>query len=184
MQGFLKSLLDVGDNLERAYGAVPPEALQGKDKDGGSLSTEKALSLLGGLVDGLKMTEKIFDQVPTSCHDSSSLIHLIWRTTECTAAAFVGIFVHGKGVKSYWLTSGQALKQHGVEKYRPEGDKFDPNLHEALFEMPDPSKQPGTVGAVTKVRMCNCIHRCEFKWHSSMKKSAAMWDTFASHNRQ
>jgi molecular chaperone GrpE len=46
------------------------------------------------------------------------------------------------------LTS--ALKQHGVEKFGSLGEKFDPNMHSALFEMPDPSKEPGTVGAVTK----------------------------------
>lgn len=31
------------------------------------------------------------------------------------------------------------------------GQKFDPNMHEALFEMPDPSKEPGTVAVVQKV---------------------------------
>jgi hypothetical protein len=45
----------------------------------------------------------------------------------------------------------QGLRENGVEKSRPLGEKFDPNLHEALFEMPDPSKEPGTIGAVTKV---------------------------------
>lgn len=45
----------------------------------------------------------------------------------------------------------QALKQHGVEKFTSLGEKFDPNMHSALFEMPDPSKEPGTVGAVSKV---------------------------------
>lgn len=58
----------------------------------------------------------------------------------------------------------QALRQHGVEKFRPEGAKFDPNLHEALFELPDASKEPGTVGAVTKVRLmplCRSWLGCE-----------------------
>ena len=49
--------------------------------------------------------------------------------------------------------SVQALRENGVEKFRPEGDKFDPNLHEALFELPDPKQEPGTVGAVTKARI-------------------------------
>lgn len=43
------------------------------------------------------------------------------------------------------------MKANAVEKIRPLGQKFDPNLHEALFEMPDASKEPGTVGAITKV---------------------------------
>jgi molecular chaperone GrpE len=45
----------------------------------------------------------------------------------------------------------QALKQHGIEKFVPLGENFDPNVHTALFELPDPNKEPGTVGAVTKV---------------------------------
>ena len=40
---------------------------------------------------------------------------------------------------------------NGVVPYRPEGEVIDPNMHEALFQIPDPSKKPGTVGAVTKV---------------------------------
>ena len=47
-----------------------------------------------------------------------------------------------------WL---QAFRLNGVEPFRPEGEKFDPNQHEALFQLPDPSKEPGTVGVVTKV---------------------------------
>ena len=31
------------------------------------------------------------------------------------------------------------------------GDKFDPHIHEALFEFPDPSKEPGTIGEIVKV---------------------------------
>lgn len=56
-------MLDVGDNLERAYSAVPPEALQGNDKEGNKLSADAAVSLLVSLTDGVKLTEKIFDRV-------------------------------------------------------------------------------------------------------------------------
>jgi molecular chaperone GrpE len=45
----------------------------------------------------------------------------------------------------------QVLKKHGVEQYDPIGAKFDPNEHNALFEVPDPSKEAGTVAVVTKV---------------------------------
>ena len=48
----------------------------------------------------------------------------------------------------------QAFRLNGVEPFRPEGEKFDPNQHEALFQLPDRSKEPGTVGVVTKVRLC------------------------------
>lgn len=39
----------------------------------------------------------------------------------------------------------KTLNKHGVEELNPVGDKFDPNVHEALFEVPDPSKEAGTV---------------------------------------
>ena len=40
--------------------------------------------------------------------------------------------------------------KHGVEKFDPIGDKFDPNAHMALFNVPDAEKEAGTVAAVTK----------------------------------
>ena len=39
----------------------------------------------------------------------------------------------------------KTLNKNGIEELNPVGDKFDPNIHEALFEMPDPSKEAGTV---------------------------------------
>ncbi len=37
------------------------------------------------------------------------------------------------------------LARHGVKKMEPQGVKFDPNRHEALFEVPDESVPNGTV---------------------------------------
>ena len=43
----------------------------------------------------------------------------------------------------------KTLSKFGVDKMEPLGQKFDPNLHEALFEMPPGEKsEPGSVGAV------------------------------------
>jgi molecular chaperone GrpE len=42
------------------------------------------------------------------------------------------------------------LARHGVTKLEPKGQKFDPNLHEALFEVPDPSVPSGTVAQVVE----------------------------------
>ena len=39
----------------------------------------------------------------------------------------------------------QRLGKHGVKKLEPLGAKFDPNLHEALFEMPSETAPSGTV---------------------------------------
>ena len=42
------------------------------------------------------------------------------------------------------------LARHGVKKLEPKGTKFDPNRHEALFEIPDESVPNGTVMQVVE----------------------------------
>ena len=42
------------------------------------------------------------------------------------------------------------FKRHGFESFDPIGTKFDPNLHQAMFQAPVPDKEAGTVFAVTK----------------------------------
>lgn len=39
----------------------------------------------------------------------------------------------------------KALEKHGVRKIEPQGQKFDPNLHEAMYEIPDESVPAGTI---------------------------------------
>jgi molecular chaperone GrpE len=39
----------------------------------------------------------------------------------------------------------KALEKHGIKKIEPLGQKFDPNLHQAMFELDDPSVAAGTV---------------------------------------
>lgn len=42
--------------------------------------------------------------------------------------------------------------RHGLVKINPsEGEKFDPNLHEALFQQNSPDKECNTVAVVTKI---------------------------------
>jgi molecular chaperone GrpE len=42
----------------------------------------------------------------------------------------------------------KALSQHGVRRLDPKGEKFDPNFHQAMFEVPDESVPAGTVAQV------------------------------------
>lgn len=44
----------------------------------------------------------------------------------------------------------KALEKHGIRKIEPKGQKFDPNLHQAMFEVPDPSVPSGTVVQVVQ----------------------------------
>jgi len=42
------------------------------------------------------------------------------------------------------------LSRHGVKKLDPEGQKFDPNFHQAIFEAPDETVPAGTVSQVVQ----------------------------------
>jgi len=42
----------------------------------------------------------------------------------------------------------KVLEKHGVKKFEPKGERFDPNLHQAMHEVPDSSLPPGTVAQV------------------------------------
>ena len=40
------------------------------------------------------------------------------------------------------------LERNGVRKFSPQGEKFDPNVHQAMFELPTAEHAPGTVAQV------------------------------------
>ena len=42
------------------------------------------------------------------------------------------------------------LEKHGVKKLNPEGEKFDPNYHQAMFEVPNPEVPNNTVVQVVQ----------------------------------
>jgi len=42
------------------------------------------------------------------------------------------------------------LERHGIKAVDPMGQKFDPNLHQAMFEVDDPEAEPGTVVQVLR----------------------------------
>ena len=42
----------------------------------------------------------------------------------------------------------KVLEKHGVKKFEPNGERFDPNLHQAMYEVADPSVPSGQVAQV------------------------------------
>jgi molecular chaperone GrpE len=44
----------------------------------------------------------------------------------------------------------KTFEGNGLTKFGTDGEPFDPNIHNALFEYPDPTKQPGTIGQIIK----------------------------------
>jgi molecular chaperone GrpE len=42
----------------------------------------------------------------------------------------------------------KSLEKNGVRKFSPEGEKFDPNVHQAMYEIQNSDLPPGSVGQV------------------------------------
>ncbi|MDJ0947186.1 MAG: nucleotide exchange factor GrpE [Kiloniellales bacterium] len=56
-----------------------------------------------------------------------------------------------EGVVMTEKSLSEAFARHNVEIIDPLGEKFDPNVHEAMFEVPDSSQPAGTVAQVIEV---------------------------------
>ena len=72
------------------------------------------------------------------------------------AAGDAGIAVDGPAkalLEGVELTERELLKvleKHGVKQFDPHGAKFDPNLHQAMFEVPDANVPSGSVVQVVQ----------------------------------
>jgi molecular chaperone GrpE len=69
---------------------------------------------------------------------------------EARAAADPGLKALIEGVELTERSLLNALEKHGVRKLDPNGEKFDPNFHQAMFEVTDPSLPAGTVVQVVQ----------------------------------
>ena len=56
----------------------------------------------------------------------------------------IGVEMTGREVAS-------VLERHGISKINPDGEKFDYNLHQAMFEVPTNEVEPGTVVQVVQL---------------------------------
>jgi len=88
---FARDVLQVADNMQRAFDAMGPEVREHGD------------AKVKALVEGVELTERELLKV---------------------------------------------LEKHGVKKFSPAGEKFDPNFHQAMFEMENPDAPPGHVAQV------------------------------------
>jgi molecular chaperone GrpE len=52
---------------------------------------------------------------------------------------------HIEGVELTERELIKVMEKHGIKMFDPQGQKFDPNLHQAMLEVPDPSVPAGTV---------------------------------------
>lgn len=64
---------------------------------------------------------------------------------EARATADSGLTALIEGVELTERSLHRSLEKNGVKKFDPMGEKFDPNVHQAMYEVPDNSVAPGTV---------------------------------------
>jgi len=64
---------------------------------------------------------------------------------EIRAKADAGVKALLDGVELTERELIKVMEKHGVRKIEPQGQKFDPNLHQAMLEIPDASVPAGTV---------------------------------------
>jgi len=64
---------------------------------------------------------------------------------EARAAGEAGFTALVEGVEMTERAMLGALERHGVKKIEPTGQKFDPNFHQAMFEVPNPEIPANTV---------------------------------------
>jgi molecular chaperone GrpE len=69
---------------------------------------------------------------------------------EARAAAEAGLVALVEGVEVTERAMLGALERHGVKKLEPAGQKFDPNFHQAMFEIPNPDLPNNTVVQVVQ----------------------------------
>jgi molecular chaperone GrpE len=69
-------------------------------------------------------------------------------SAEARAAADPGLKALIEGVELTERSLHNALEKHGVKRFDPAGEKFDPNVHQAMYEVPDSSIPVGTVAQV------------------------------------
>ncbi|MCL6705746.1 nucleotide exchange factor GrpE [Pseudomonas sp. R2.Fl] len=69
---------------------------------------------------------------------------------EAREAADAGLAALIEGVEMTERAMLSTLERHGVKKIEAEGQKFDPNFHQAMFEVPNPNVPNNTVVQVVQ----------------------------------
>jgi molecular chaperone GrpE len=69
---------------------------------------------------------------------------------EAKASGDAGFMALIDGVELTERAMLSAMERHGVKKLAPEGEKFDPNFHQAMFEVPNPDVPANTVVQVVQ----------------------------------
>jgi molecular chaperone GrpE len=69
---------------------------------------------------------------------------------ELRASAESGVKALIDGVELTERELAKALEKNGLRQFSPQGEKFDPNLHQAMYEVPDATVPAGSVVQVVQ----------------------------------
>jgi molecular chaperone GrpE len=69
---------------------------------------------------------------------------------ELRASAQAGVKALIEGIELTERELVKALEKNGVRQFTPEREKFDPNIHQAMFEVPDASVPAGSIVQVVQ----------------------------------
>jgi molecular chaperone GrpE len=69
---------------------------------------------------------------------------------EARAGAEAGMNSLVEGVELTERELLKALEKNGVRQFTPQGEKFDPNVHQAMYEVPDASVPAGSIVQVVQ----------------------------------
>lgn len=97
----------------------------------------KAYSIANFARDILQVSDNLtraLDAIPVDVRESDANLKALADGVELTDRAMLA-----------------AMERNGVRKISPKGEKFDPNFHQAMFEVPDPSQPAGLVAEVVQV---------------------------------
>ncbi|KAM3256089.1 hypothetical protein ACQJBY_048931 [Aegilops geniculata] len=137
-----EEIKDMKDKVLRSYAEMENVIARTKRESENSKKyavqnfSKSLLDVADNLARASSVVKESFSKLDTS-EDSSGAVPLLKTLLE--------------GVDMTDKQLGEVFKKFGVERFDPLNEKFDPDKHFALFQIPDPSKPSGTVASVLKV---------------------------------
>jgi molecular chaperone GrpE len=161
--------MDMTDQTARAEGAAdPPEAASSTNEPAAQAASaalaaelkDKLLRTLAEMENLRKRTEReVTDArlygVASFARDMLAVADNMRRALDAVSPALRASAEPGAkalidGVELTERELLKALEKNGVRQFTPRGEKFDPNVHQAIFEVPDASVPAGSVVEVVQ----------------------------------
>lgn len=140
---------------------ILPSAAEPRTADAGALAREAAemkdrlLRTLAEMENLRRRTER--EVADARAYGVTALAHDSLAVADNLRRALAAIEAEGRAtlppamaafVEGVELTERELLKvleRHGVKRFDPLGEKFDPNVHQAMFQVPNPAAPAGTI---------------------------------------